>query len=117
MNYLYALGTIAALSGLGAWAGYRRRPAAFMPPVDTTQKPALAQIEGLLRDYVATGKLMAPERRSLLIGMLQASPELKKTLAAVKADKALPADEIWPGTNMSVSAKIAAQGAPMQGWH
>lgn len=102
---LAALGVIAGVTGLSAFAGYKSRA---VPAGSIGASPAAlqARIMAIFNTpkstpaYAAALKYAAETATAL--GML-------KTAKGLMSDSGLPTDETWPGTNQSVSAYINEQ--------
>lgn len=101
--YLVSGLTIGGIGGLALLVGWSRKAHAGAPTV--TPDNLLNQILFLAKQK----KLGNQELVAKMLVNVAATAKalgLTKTAAAAKSDSALPTDENWPGTNMSVKAYV-----------
>lgn len=103
--YVVAGGTIVGLglfTGLMVWA---RKAHAAPEGTQVTPANVLNSILFAIKQQGLGNEELAAKTRKNGAGMARLLG-LKKTAAALEANKPLPEDENWPGTNMSVKAFV-----------
>ena len=96
------IGGVTLLTGLGAWWARKAKaePAPVVTPANLANQVLFAWKQSRLGNKDVAERVMATaQQTATALGLM-------KTAAALKAGTALPLDENWPGTNMSVNAYL-----------